>query len=163
MSNWGLEYRIGELVTAGCHARHVTNPLTAAIEALAHLGLSRVALISPYVRDVNEAVIDHFAESGVETVEFFSFEEDRELEVAGIPPESIRGAAIRAVKGNPRVDCVFVSCTNLHALDVVAEVERETGVACICSNLCLIWQAARLCGADLNREFRSALTDKKNL
>ena len=118
-----------------------------------------MALISPYVRDVNEAVIDHFAESGVETVEFFSFEEDRELEVAGIPPESIRGAAIRAVKGNPRVDCVFVSCTNLRAVEVVAEVERATGVPCLCSNLCLLWRAARLCGAELSKEFRSRLTD----
>ena len=85
------------------------------------------------------------------------------LKVASIPPESIRSAAIRLAKGNPSVDCVFVSCTNLHALDVVADVERETGVACLCSNLCLIWQAARLCGADLNKEFKSVLSDKKLL
>ena len=71
--------------------------------------------------------------------------------------------ALRVAKGNPRVECVFVSCTNLHALDVVAEVERETGVACLCSNLCLLWQAGRLCGADLNEAFKSMLTDKKIL
>ena len=148
------------MVDAGCQTRHVLNPLTAAIEAITHLGLSRVALVSPYTRDINETVIDYFAKEGIDTVEFFSFEEDRELEVASISPESIRSAAIRLARRNPKVQCVFVSCTNLHALDIVTEVEKETEVACLCSNLCLLWQAARLCGADLNKEFRSALTDK---
>ena len=90
-----MECRIMELVNAGCQTRHVTDPLTAAIEAIKHLGLSRVALISPYVRDVNETVIAYFKESGIDTVDFFSFEEDKELGVASISPESIRNAAAR--------------------------------------------------------------------
>ena len=54
-----------------------------------------MALISPYVRDVNETVIAYFKESGIDTVDFFSFEEDKELGVASISPESIRSAAVR--------------------------------------------------------------------
>ena len=96
---------------------------------------------------------------GVETVSSFSFEEEKELGVASIPPERILSEAIRAVEGK-RADCVFVSCTNLRAVEVVAEVERATGVPCLCSNLCLLWRAARLCGAELSEEFRSRLTDK---
>ena len=67
----------------------MTDPLTAAVEALAHLGLRRVALISPYAKDVQETMIRHFAACGVETVSSFSFEEERELGVASIPPERI--------------------------------------------------------------------------
>ena len=98
---------------------------------------------------------------GVETVSSFSFEEEKELGVATIPPERILSEAIRAVEGSPgkRADCVFVSCTNLRAVEVVAEVERATGVACLCSNLCLLWRAARLCGVELSKEFGSRLTD----
>ena len=59
------------------------------------------------------------------------------------------------------MQCVFVSCTNLRALEVVAEVERATGAACLCSNLCLVWHAARLSGVRrLNGDFKSALTDE---
>ena len=98
---------------------------------------------------------------GVETVSSFSFEEEKELGVATIPPERILSEAIRAVEGSPgkRADCVFVSCTNLRAVEVVAEVERATGVPCLCSNLCLLWRAARLCEVELSKEFGSRLTD----
>ncbi|MDO7707412.1 MAG: Asp/Glu racemase, partial [Loktanella sp.] len=41
------------------------------------------------------------------------------------------------------IDALFLSCTNLRTLDVIAKLETETGLPVLSSNQVLAWDLAR--------------------
>ncbi|EAQ04480.1 Asp/Glu/Hydantoin racemase family protein [Pseudooceanicola batsensis HTCC2597] len=137
--------RVAELVREGCAATHVTNPLSAAFEALAHVGASRIALVSPYNAQIAGALARTFERVGVAVPAAISFGEEVEANVARITPGSIAEAA-RSLAGAGNVDAVFLSCTNLRTLDIIAPLERELGRPVISSNLALAWAMAARSG-----------------
>lgn len=137
--------RVAELVHAGCHAGAVTEPVSALLAACAHLGLRRLALLSPYVEEVSATLRRVLALGGVDTPVFGSFDEAREERVARIAPESLMAAATTlADRGG--VDGIFMSCTNLRTLEVIEPLEARTGLPVLSSNLVLAWHLARLAG-----------------
>ncbi|MCF6232764.1 MAG: aspartate/glutamate racemase family protein [Rhodobacteraceae bacterium] len=137
--------RVHELVRRGTQAQAVTEPLSALIAACAHLGLTRLAFLSPYTAPVSNRLRDALCANAIETPVFGSFNEEREEKVARIAPESIANAARNlAAKGG--VDGVFLSCTNLDTLDIIPPLKAETGLPILSSNLVLGWHMCRLAG-----------------
>ena len=57
----------------------------------------------------------------------------------------MRDAALELGRSE-HVDGVFVSCTNIRLLDVVAELESELGKPVTSSNHAIAWHALRLAG-----------------
>jgi maleate isomerase len=140
--------RVASLVAAGCHTRHVTDPVSALIAACRHLKVTRLALLSPYVEDVSAALRGVLkASGGIETAVFGSFDEAREARVARIAPQSIVDAAT-ALVDRGGVDALFMSCTNLRTLEVIEEIEQATGLPVMSSNQVLGWHMARLAGIE---------------
>lgn len=132
----------------GAETRAVTEPVSALVAACAALGLTRLAILSPYVAAVSERLRAVLAGQGVETPVFGSFEESEEARVARFAPESIRAAAVDLARTGG-VDGLFLSCTNLDTLDIIAPLEAETGLPVLSSNLVLAWHLSRLAGVAL--------------
>lgn len=139
--------RIADLTRAGVATEAVTNPVSALIAACQHLGVTRLALVSPYVEDVSAQVMSVLAEVGITISAFASFNEAQEARVVRIAPEAIIDAA-RTTAAKAPCDAVFLSCTNLRTLDVIAPIEAELGLPVLSSNLVLAWHMARLAGLD---------------
>ncbi len=139
------EERVAELIRAVRPGVQVTNPLSAATAAFAALGSRRVALLTPYIDEVNGPMARHFDTHGVEVAALGSFLNPRDPEVVRIDRESIRAACLALVESTP-VDTIFVACTALSATPLVAELEDETGLAVTTSNHAMGWHALRLCG-----------------
>lgn len=137
--------RVAALVQGAVRTAAVTEPLSAAVAAFKALGVRRIGLISPYVAEVSVSLRTALAAAGVEVVAFASFEEQVEARVARIAPSSIHDAVL-AIGAQPTVEAVFVSCTNLNALDVIDAVERTLGKPVIASNQALAWHMAGLAG-----------------
>lgn len=108
--------RVRALVRSAARVREVTQPLTAAAEALASLGAKRIGLVSPYIEEVSAPLRMAFAR-GFEIGAFASFEERVEARVARIHSASIRAAALAIGRGDD-IDAVFLSGTNLRTLDI---------------------------------------------
>ena len=140
--------RVAALVSSGCRTRAVTEPLTAALAAMGHLGARRIGIVSPYIASVAEPVRRAFEAAGVEVSATISFGEEVEARVARIDPASITEAA-REVAGRGDVDMVFLSCTNLRTLDVIDGLEATLGLPVFGSNMALAWDMARRAGAGL--------------
>lgn len=132
----------------GAKTRAVTEPVSALVAACAALGLTRLAILSPYVAAVSERLRAVLAGQGIETPVFGSFEESEEARVARFAPESIHTAAVDLVRTGG-VDGLFLSCTNLDTLDIIAPLEAETGLPVLSSNLVLAWHLSRLAGVVL--------------
>ncbi|MCF7701106.1 maleate cis-trans isomerase family protein [Loktanella sp. M215] len=137
---------VAALVRQGVAAPVVTDPLTAALAALRAFGLTRIGLVTPYVASVAAPVRDAFGAKGVTVTDAVSFGEQVEARVARIDPASIMKAA-RAVA--PGAEAIFLSCTNLRTLDIIAPLEAELGLLVLSSNQVLAWHLARATGAPL--------------
>lgn len=128
--------RVRGLVKGATLAKAVTDPLTAALVQCARLGLARVGIVSPYVASVAEPIRAAFETGGVIVPDTLSFGEQVEAKVARIAPNSIADAA-RALAQRSKLDAVFLSCTNLRTLGILAPLTQELGLPVLSSNQCL--------------------------
>jgi maleate isomerase len=138
--------RAAELVRGAVRTRAVADPLSAALAALRALGARRIGLVSPYLESVAGPICAALEAAGLEVAAILSFGEQTEARVARIDPASIRDATL-AIGGRPGLDAVFVSCTNLRALEVVDEAEASLALPVVTSNLALAWQMFGHAGA----------------
>lgn len=137
--------RVAELIRKGVKTAAVTDPISALIAACAHLNITRLALVSPYVAEVSARLRYVLADADITITAFASFEEAQEARVVRIAPKSLHDAAIATAAQAP-CDAVFLSCTNLRTLDVVAGAEAALGLPVLSSNLVMAWHMTRLAG-----------------
>ena len=138
--------RIADLIHATRPGIPVVTPITASLAALARFDAERIAVLTPYVDDVNAAIAAHLEAQGKTICGFTSFRiEDNEV-MASLPPEAILQGAIEADR--PEAEALFISCTAIRALDVVDRVEQAIGKPVVTANQAMIWQCLRLSGCD---------------
>lgn len=137
--------KVHAMVAAATPARHVTDPLTAALAAIDHLGLKRVGIVSPYVDAVAAPLRQAFVARGIAVPDTLSFGEEVEARVARIDPQSIAAAA-RTLVGRADLDGLFLSCTNLRTFDILPALAAELDMPVLSSNQVLAWHMARLAG-----------------
>lgn len=137
--------QIARLVRQGRQVRAVTDPVSALVAACAHLGLRRLALLSPYVEAVSEHLRNVLEAQGIATPVFGTFAEAEEAKVVRIAPGAIINAAVDLCSGS-HVDALFLSCTNLRTLPVIDRLEGQLGLPVLSSNLVLGWHMAQLAG-----------------
>ncbi len=123
----------------------MTDPVTALIAACRHLGLRRLALLSPYVAAVSDQLRKVLDAKGIETPVFSTFAEAEEAKVVRIASAAIIDAA-RDLCADADVDGLFLSCTNLRTLPVIAPLEAELGLPVLSSNVVLAWHMSQLSG-----------------
>jgi maleate isomerase len=120
-----------------------TSPITAARVGLETLNIRRIALLTPYVKEINEAMSQYLEQRGISVVRVGSYEHADDNEVARIDAKSIRHAILELGRHDD-VEAVFVSCTSLRLVDQVASIEAELGKPVTSSNHAMAWHALRL-------------------
>ncbi len=123
----------------------VTSPMRAGIAALQALGVKRVALLTPYMQEINDLMRAHIEERGVEVPAMGSFNDPDDLVAATITPDTLLEAAIDLGRA-PQVDGVFISCSSFRAAGIIAQLEAATGKPATASNHAMAWHALRLAG-----------------
>jgi maleate isomerase len=128
------------------------DPVTAALRALAVLGLRRIGLLTPYAAHVNAAMHEFLSSRGLDVRARRTFRAPVTARLGRtpptrVPPEAIREAAA-ALGRTGDVDGVFISCTGLRCAGVLEEIERDTGKPVISSNQALSWWCLRNAGID---------------
>ena len=130
--------RIAALVGEGTDTHFVTQPVSALVAVCRSTGVKRLAVLSPYVASVSEGLREALFAQGIDTPVLGSFAEPNEALVVSIDGPSIMAAATALVKDS-QVDALFLSCTNLRTLDVIAPLERAIDMPVLSSNLVLAW------------------------
>ena len=140
---------IARLVQNGTKTNHVSEPVSGLIAACEALGVKKLGFLSPYIEEVSTHLRRVLDDAGIESPVFESFNESREERVAHIDGRSIIAAAKELAIGAD-IEALFLSCTNLRTLDVIADIEDAIGIPVLSSNQVLAWHMARLSGATLN-------------
>lgn len=137
--------RVADLVRAGVETPHVTNPITALTAACAHLGITRLGFVSPYIATVSERIRLVLSDAGITTGPAVNFDEPSEANVARISPDYVADAALQ-VGQSDTCEAVFLSCTNLRTLDIIEAIETRIDKPALSSNQVLAWHLCRLSG-----------------
>lgn len=99
----------------------------ALLEGIRALGAARVAIITPYMRPLTQAVADHLTDAGVEMVDSLSLGMSDNLAVAALDPEDLLDHHQRPDLS--RADALVLSaCVQMPSLPAVQVVEDEVGL-----------------------------------
>jgi maleate isomerase len=118
-------------------------------ELFAHYGVRRFGLVTPYVDEVQQAIVANYRSAGFDCVaerhlglqDNFSFSE--------VAPETLQ-AMVRDVAA-ARPQAIVVLCTNLRGAPLVPALEAELGLPIIDSISAVVWKSLRLAGIDTRR------------
>ena len=124
----------------------VTTPITAAIKAFNYLGIKKIAVLTPYPKDVNETVFNYLNKNNLTIDSFSSFNLEYDSEIAQVSLESLQKEIAKINLSN--VDGLFVSCTALKIVDVLDKIEKLQNTTIISSNQAIIWDCLRSVGID---------------
>ncbi|MBI4182707.1 MAG: aspartate/glutamate racemase family protein [Proteobacteria bacterium] len=120
----------------------------AVVRALKALGAKRVALGSPRTDYVTGREVKFLEESGFEVVSVHAMtlgETEAERRAIGrVPPRSMLRLA-RTID-RPEADVVFISCTQLPTVEMIAGIEEALEKPVVGSNQATFWSCLRLMG-----------------
>jgi len=150
------EDRIAGRVREALPGVAVTDPVTAARAALGALGVSRIALLTPYLAAINHSLRASLTARGMDIPVMGSFNEPDDNTVARISAESIE-QAILDIGSSADCDAVFVACTSLRVARIVERVEQKLGKPVTSSNHALAWHMLRLGGVSEELPGKGAL------
>ena len=139
------EDRVDRLIRDVHPQASTTNPISACKAALAALGLKRIALVTPYPVNVTVEMQANLQSAGFQTTAVATFGQSDDFTVARISPASIL-QAVTQIGARSDCDGVFVSCTSLRALQIIARAEAAIHKPVIASNQALAWHMMRLAG-----------------
>ena len=126
-----------------------TSSVLALNEALRSTGIERLALVTPYIGDVQDKIVANYAELGIACVaerhlnerRNYAFSEFGEAEIADL----IRAVAAEA----PQAITTF--CTNFRGAGLVEALERELGIPIYDTVSVTVWKSLKLAGVDQRR------------
>jgi maleate isomerase len=116
-------------------------PITAGLTAFEALGVHKVAVLTPYIDEVNAHIVRYLEEHGMAVPRFTSFHMASAEDMAALPADAIHRAALEA--DCPEAEALFISCTAIRAVDVVQTVEDDLGKPVVTANQAMFWQSLR--------------------
>jgi len=114
----------------------------AVVEAMKTLGMRRICVATPYIKELDELEVKFLAEHGIEVLAIKGLSLRKNTEIGRLPPWTSYRLAKEVFK--PGADGLFISCTNFRTIDVIEPLERELGVPVVTSNQASMWAALRL-------------------
>ena len=126
-----------------------TTTVLAVNEIFERTGIERFALVTPFLDEIQDRIIENYAGAGYACVaerhlngrDGFSFSQVPDRDIAEL---------IRAVAAD-RPEAITVFCTNFQGATVVDELERELGIPIYDSVAVTAWKCLSLAGVDTAR------------
>lgn len=109
------------------------------------MAAQRIALLTPYVDEVNAVVEQYIRGQGFDLTAMGSFNQAGEPEISRVPPQAIFDAGL-ALGKSAVIDGIFLSCTALRTSSIIQLLEDALGKPVVASNQALAWDALRLAG-----------------
>ena len=116
---------------------------TADIEAMHVLNMKKLAIVSPYVDEVNERNVSWYRQAGFDVLSIKGLGIQKNSDIARLPFYAPYQLAREAFLETPGVDGIFIDCARWATIDVIEKLEQDFGVPVVSSNQAMIWFALR--------------------
>ena len=150
-SSWlgfGSDEKLCHSIEEATGAKACTSVL-ALNEILRLTSVRRLGLVSPYLDNVQQAIVRHYKEAGFEMVaeqhsglqDNFSFSE--------VGADALTRMVREVAKARPQA--IVIMCTNLRGAPLVEAWEKELGIPVYDSVSAVVWKALRMTGIEPRR------------
>lgn len=125
------------------------------IDALKTMGLDRLALFTPYTDDITERAVSYLSENNIETISRKGMGLTRDYDIDMVPLETVKKEVL-ALRDLSECNGIFISCTGLKTVPIIAELEELTGLPVITSVQATFWNCLKISGVqDMPENFGS--------
>jgi maleate isomerase len=121
---------------------------TGLLAALDHLGARRVAVVTPYIDELNQLEVAFLEANGVAVTAIEGMGIRHDPDIIRVPHARTRELAHIAAQADDSADAVFISCTNLLTLASLDRLEAELGKPVISSVCVTVWHALLVAGVE---------------
>jgi maleate cis-trans isomerase len=118
----------------------VVSTAGAMIDALHSSGVAETAVVTPYLQPVNDGLRHYLESSGIVVETLNSFFCKTTAELGAITQHQVLDLARRTV--TPRSKSLFIACSQLPTLDVIARLRAELGIPVWSSIQATAWAGA---------------------
>ena len=115
----------------------VVTPSSAAVNALRKMNVKKVSIFTPYSEKLNNDVVDYFKKENFIVTSNSYFDISYDNDIAKVDPDYLFEVITKMDLGE--AEAVFLSCTNLPALNIVDKLEKKLNKIVLSSNQVLIW------------------------
>ena len=122
----------------------VVTPSSAAVNALRKLNVKKVSVFTPYSEKLNNDVVDYFKKENFIVTSNSYFDISYDNDIAKVDPDYLFEVITKMDLGE--AEAVFLSCTNLPALNIVDKLEKKLNKFVLSSNQALIWDTLESIG-----------------
>ncbi|MCV7223389.1 Asp/Glu racemase [Mycolicibacterium elephantis] len=112
------------------------------LAALKHLGVHRVATVTPYTADLTIGLTSYLMEAGLEVVATSGL--GLTSKIWAVPYEQT--AELVRSTNVAEAEAIVISCTNLPTYDLIAPLEAELQKPVVTANQVTMWAALRVAG-----------------
>lgn len=119
----------------------------ALIEIFRTTGLRRFGLVTPYLDEIQTAIIQTFRDAGFTCPAERHLGDPGNYSFAEVGEETIRRMC-REVASDGNIDAITIFCTNLRGAGVVAEMEAELGLPIYDTVATALWRSMKCAGVD---------------
>ena len=107
-------------------------------------GVKRFGLVTPYLDDVQDAIVRNYAASGFECVAERHLRKRDNFSFSEVSADEIRSMVRGVARAKP--DAIAIFCTNLRGAPLVEELEAEVGIPIYDTIATVVWKSLRLAG-----------------
>ncbi len=111
--------------------------------------VTRFGLVTPYLDEVQQAIVANYREAGFECVAERHLGIQDNFTFSEVGADRLRAMAREVAQARPQA--ITVLCTNLRGGPLVDELERELGIPIYDSIATVVWKSLKLAGVDPKR------------
>ncbi|GAB98834.1 maleate cis-trans isomerase [Gordonia namibiensis NBRC 108229] len=116
-------------------------------EALTHLGVKKIAVVTPYMKPLTETVCDYIAHEGFTVVDSLSLEVADNLEVGRLNPENLI-EHVKKVDTSDADALVLSACVQMPSLPVLDTVQQQFDIPVLTASAATTWRILNRLGLD---------------
>jgi len=116
------------------------------VEGLKVLGARRIAVATPYIREVDELETEFYEAAGFDIVNIQGLGIVDNVTSGLVSPDSWR-TFVKEVD-RPDADAIFISCTQSRTIEAVEDLERELDKPVLAANVAALWIMLKKTGYD---------------
>jgi len=121
-----------------------TTAATAMMQAFAVLNVKRIALAAPWAEQTNETVAAFIEASGVQVVSQHAMGIVSNLEVGLLDSQTAYDLGREADRDD--AEAIFLACGNWMTMEIIEQLELDTGKPVLSTNSCAIWAMLNILG-----------------
>ncbi|MFT3779071.1 MAG: aspartate/glutamate racemase family protein [Ottowia sp.] len=118
-------------------------------ELMQRRGVRRFGLVTPYLDEVQAAIVSQYARHGLDCVAEQHLGLQENFGFSEVPLDRLTGMVRTVAQARP--SCITTFCTNLRAAHLVPAWEAELGIPVYDTVSTAVWKALRMCGVDTRR------------